>query len=333
VDHARQVRGLYEECGFKAKEIHSQMDSDEQEAVLGELQQGRLDCIVQVQMLGEGFDHPRLSIAAIFRPFRSLSPYIQFVGRAMRVIHENQAGHADNQAFIISHVGLNNDERWEDFKELDLEDQLAFHDWLTTEGQDDEGEGSGSGQPRRFDQGMLVDGEVVSHFIDQTFLDPSDDRVLDQLLEKEIAPGIPLRQLVSRDRLREQLRERLRAHQPPAEERPEAVPVTPQRRRRTTKKRLDERTKSVAARVLRDLKLSPAGRDIGKAIPKGRGLPNRQALFKLLNSDVNEALKIGSRQRNEPTGDDLVTVFNQLDQLGDALRDRIRAVLERKSSA
>ena len=26
-----------------------------------------------VQMLGEGFDHPKLSVAAIFRPFRSLA--------------------------------------------------------------------------------------------------------------------------------------------------------------------------------------------------------------------------------------------------------------------
>ena len=31
-------------------------------------------------MLGEGFDHPQLSVAAIFRPFRSLAPYLQFVG-------------------------------------------------------------------------------------------------------------------------------------------------------------------------------------------------------------------------------------------------------------
>jgi DNA repair protein RadD len=29
---------------------------------------------IQVQMLGEGFDHPKLSVAAIFRPFRSLAP-------------------------------------------------------------------------------------------------------------------------------------------------------------------------------------------------------------------------------------------------------------------
>ena len=66
----------------------------------------------QVQMLGEGFDHPPLSVAAIFRPFRSLSPYIQFVGRVMRVVHENKPDHPDNHGYIVSHVGLSNDDHW-----------------------------------------------------------------------------------------------------------------------------------------------------------------------------------------------------------------------------
>lgn len=64
--------------------------------MLGALRNGSLDCIIQVQMLGEGFDHPKLSVAAIFRPFRSLAPYIQFVGRIMRVIVQNDPTHPDN---------------------------------------------------------------------------------------------------------------------------------------------------------------------------------------------------------------------------------------------
>jgi DNA repair protein RadD len=123
VDHARQVRAIYEECGYRAAEIHSGMDEDEQETVLDKLRLGQIDCIVQVQMLGEGFDHPRLSVAAVFRPFRSLAPYIQFVGRVMRVVMQNQPDHPDNQGFVISHVGLNNDARWAEFRELDLDDQ------------------------------------------------------------------------------------------------------------------------------------------------------------------------------------------------------------------
>ena len=45
-----------------------------QEEILRDLRSGALDAIVQVQMLGEGFDHPPLSVAAIFRPYPVAQP-------------------------------------------------------------------------------------------------------------------------------------------------------------------------------------------------------------------------------------------------------------------
>jgi DNA repair protein RadD len=78
--HARQIRGLYQERGIETREIHSGMAAEEREQILRDLHNGAIDAIVQVQMLGEGFDHPPLSVAAVFRPFRSLSPYIQWSG-------------------------------------------------------------------------------------------------------------------------------------------------------------------------------------------------------------------------------------------------------------
>ncbi|MFN8232237.1 MAG: helicase-related protein [Actinomycetota bacterium] len=109
MDHAREVRSSFQERGLEAREIHSGMPPNEREDILLDLSNGRIDAIVQVQMLGEGFDHPPLSVAAIFRPFRSLSPYIQFVGRIMRVNVQNAPGHPDNQGVVVSHVGLNVD--------------------------------------------------------------------------------------------------------------------------------------------------------------------------------------------------------------------------------
>ena len=78
-------------------------------------------------MLGEGFDHPKLSVAAIFRPFRSLAPYIQFVGRIMRVIVQNDPTHPDNVGHIVTHLGMNLDERLKEFKQFENDDQ-AFWD-------------------------------------------------------------------------------------------------------------------------------------------------------------------------------------------------------------
>src|SRR5258708_30702755 len=84
-------------------------------------------------MLGEGFDHPPLSVAAVFRPYRSLSPYVQFVGRIMRVMFQGDASNPANHGHVISHIGLNNDANWRDFREFDLEDQQVFREWLESQ--------------------------------------------------------------------------------------------------------------------------------------------------------------------------------------------------------
>jgi DNA repair protein RadD len=223
IDHARQVRALYEECGYQAAEIHSDMDPDDRDAVLERLRLAQLDCIIQIQMLGEGFDRPRLSVAAIFRPFRSLAPDIQFTGRVMHVVARDDPAHPDNQARIVSHVGLNNEARWEEFRELDLDDQELVQSWLRGDGQAGS-DGDGEPRPRRFDGGQLVSSEIISHFIDRQFPGPDDDRVLDELLARPVAAGLTISDLVSRDELRVRLRHKRDAQ--PAEA-PAPIPVSP----------------------------------------------------------------------------------------------------------
>jgi DNA repair protein RadD len=322
IDHARQVRALYEECGYQAAEIHSDMDPDDRDAVIERLRLSRLDCIIQVQMLGEGFDHPRLSVAAIFRPFRSLAPYIQFIGRVMRVVVQDEPDHPDNQAHIVTHVGLNNEARWDEFRELDLDDQELVQSWLHG---GSESEGGGEPRSRRFDDAQLVDNEIISHFIDQEYLDPEDDRVLDELLAQRIAGGLTLGDLVSRDQLRQQFRQHREAA--PGEA-PAPIPVSPQRRRRAARSRLDQRTGSVVMRILTDLDLSRPGREVARAgLGAGPG-PNVQAVTILLNREIRS---FAGRARGDLTADETSAALQELDNLGDAVRDRIRESLGRTS--
>jgi DNA repair protein RadD len=318
VDHARQVRALYTECGYTAAEIHSNMDEDEQEAVLERLRTGALDCIVQVQMLGEGFDHPRLSVAAVFRPFRSLAPYIQFVGRVMRVVQQNLADHPDNQGHVVSHVGLNNDERWDEFRELDLEDQELIHGWLAGNPDSSEpSDGSGSSRSRRFDGGLLVDNEILTDFIDRVYLDPTDERVLVEMLDKEVAPGLYLRDVVTVEQLRDALVAK-QTSQPRAE--PMAIPVSPQRRRRAARERLNQRVGSVANRVLEELSLPRNGRQVSR-LAKGPQQANVTVVTRLLNKAVSD--EVGD-ERGEAPAEDLARAFNNLDQIADRVRDDIQ---------
>lgn len=109
--------------------------TDERKAtVFAKLRNNQTDVIVQVAMLGEGFDHPPLSVVAIFRPYRSLSPYIQFVGRVMRTVDQNDPNSPNNQGFVVSHTGLNNEEQWDEFRELDAQDQQTVAGWTRGQG-------------------------------------------------------------------------------------------------------------------------------------------------------------------------------------------------------
>ena len=193
MDHARQIRGLYQERNLETREIHSGQSQEEQDEILRLLRNGTLDAIVQVQMLGEGFDHPPLSVAAVFRPFRSLSPYIQFVGRAMRVNVQRAPNHPDNEGIIVSHVGLNIDRHWEDFKDIDKGDQELFHGWL--EADDNPPKPRTGGPRRRLAPDMIVTGEIVDRFLSDTFLDAADDALIDNAVSVLREQGLDLEAL------------------------------------------------------------------------------------------------------------------------------------------
>lgn len=319
VDHARQVRGIYEQLGMQCREIYAEMEAEKQERVLAELEAGRIDCIVQVQMLGEGFDRPQLSVAAVFRPFRSLSPYIQFVGRIMRVLHQDDPGHPDNRGYVVSHVGLNNDANWRDFRDVDFDDQAVFQKWIKSADDDTESDAEG-GRPRRFDDDMMVNNEIISHFVGQSFLNPDDNRVLDQILANNV-PGtsVPFGKFISREQLKSELKKRQEDLHTTAA----PIPVSPQRRRRSARKRLRERTNSVVARILRDLALSPASWEVSKCGLGARG-NNRAAITQLLNRAINNHVNISSGERNSLTATQAEEVFGKLDAIGDRVRDAVR---------
>ena len=183
----------YQERGLETREIHSGQTREEQEDILRQLRNGTLDAIVQVQMLGEGFDHPQLSVAAIFRPFRSLSPYIQFVGRAMRVNVQRAPGHPDNEGIIVSHVGLNIDRHWDDFKAIDRDDQELVHGWLEADDAPPEPrEGDGR---RRLRPDMVVTEEFIDRFLSDSFLDASEDALIDNAMTVLREQGLDLEAL------------------------------------------------------------------------------------------------------------------------------------------
>lgn len=64
--------------------IHNQLLKKEKDKRLEQLVSGKTRIVVCVNMLGEGFDFPRLKIAAIHDSHKTIAPTIQFIGRFTR---------------------------------------------------------------------------------------------------------------------------------------------------------------------------------------------------------------------------------------------------------
>ncbi|AHJ71462.1 hypothetical protein A254_01877 (plasmid) [Zymomonas mobilis subsp. mobilis NRRL B-12526] len=74
-EHCRQVVEAYVARGMRASYVHSRENAPANEKVMQQLESHELDVIVQVRKLGEGFDHPYLSVAAVFSIFRQPVPF------------------------------------------------------------------------------------------------------------------------------------------------------------------------------------------------------------------------------------------------------------------
>jgi excisionase family DNA binding protein len=313
VNHAKAVRSLFAERSYEAAEIHSDMAPDKQAEVMQKLRSGLLDCIIQVQMLGEGFDHPHLSVAAIFRPFRSLPPYVQFVGRIMRVIVQNDPRHPDNYGFVVTHIGLNLDQQLEDFRDMEREDKAFFEDLISAvepPPPEDITEGNARMKLR---PDMIVEKEIVSEFFEEDFLDTDDGVLFEELKAHAESLGFDGEELL--EALKRKKKEKRRVTEASA-----PFPVLPQRQRREARKRLNEEVNRTSKLLLNRLGLDFSGRDIAFKIFPGRTTGNNfVATVQLVHREIDKKLGIKSGQRDRLRTEDFIIAQESLDEVLNSL--------------
>lgn len=321
IDHARRIRALYQERGLQASEIHSNMSQPEQDRIHQQLKSGELDVIVQVQMLGEGFDHKQLSVAAIFRPYRSLSPYIQFVGRVMRVNRPNKIAHPDNRAVIVSHVGLNIEKHWDDFKLIDDQDQELVGTWLTSPDAPPPRKTSAASTRMPLHPHLGVEREqILDQFLTEEFLDVPLDELPDRVIDALRAQGIdPDAVGIDRDIVIALMDDR-RNDQPI---RPIAQVVQPQARRKAQRVLLAQRIASVAKRICDATGLALGGK---KLVARGGtgARTDLDAAIRLMNIAVDDHVNRPTASRGDWDIQELEDAMNHLDDIGDRVEADIR---------
>ncbi len=125
VAHADNLAALLQEQGIPAAAIHARTDAPARAQAIDSFSHGRLRVLINVAIATEGFDLPDASCVVIARPTKSLSLYLQMVGRGLRP--KEQGGNClilDLAGNALEH-GLPEDDR----------------EWsLTARGEADEGE-------------------------------------------------------------------------------------------------------------------------------------------------------------------------------------------------
>jgi superfamily II DNA or RNA helicase len=82
---AEQLADIYQrQTQLRLKVVHSGLSPRTVKKVLEALGRGELDGVICVNMMGEGFNFPRLKIAAVHVPYKSLEVTLQFIGRFAR---------------------------------------------------------------------------------------------------------------------------------------------------------------------------------------------------------------------------------------------------------
>ena len=280
-DHCIQITEAFQARGLRAAYVHSRESKATNDRILDQLENHELDVIVQARMLGEGFDHKYLSVAMVGSIFANLSPFVQFVGRIMRVIEQNAPGAPLNAGTVVFHAGANVARRWNDFRDFSEADQ-AYFDELLPEAEhvdfdpDDPdnpitivpgGGGVGGLEPVE-----IVEEADVRAATLESIGDPEVDALLQQLADRGITP--------------DQAAEGIRRIQP-----------TRQDQRRARRTALHARIQNETGGVLNRCEISQRGRTLD---PR-RQHDNYTWVIRELNRRVSEAVQPADANREHWT--------------------------------
>lgn len=278
--HCGQIVEAYRARGRRADYVHSREEGEANRRVMDRLENNQLDVIVQVRKLGEGFDHPRLAVAAIFSVFGNLSPFIQFVGRIMRVVRQNAPDDPINRGAVVFHAGANCARRWSDFQEYTEADREFFDQLLPTEGLD-------------FASGDEIEIDPVHRDANESMDVTSQTDIQLQeipLIEDDAEALELLRRLRDRGYSPDQVAEAMGRLQP--------VQVTRVRQRQAGRTGLDMRARTEVGRIFAERGVNHEGRDLDR---QRRGRSNFVVMKSAIDRQINATAGRGPRERSEFT--------------------------------
>lgn len=131
--HAEQIAAIANEQGIPTGHLHYSMTERQIATARARFEQdsGDLQGLVQLKMLGQGYDFPPICVVVPMRPYGSFSEFYQFVGRGIRVLTHpsliGRVGPGEQMLDVIYHAELGLDEHIETiYRENDM-DPITEH--------------------------------------------------------------------------------------------------------------------------------------------------------------------------------------------------------------
>jgi len=97
--HAEHVAQQFRDAGYAAASVDGTMTKEARRDLIAALADGRLNVLTSCELISEGVDVPVVSGAILLRPTKSLSMFLQQVGRCLRKKPDG------SRAVILDHVG------------------------------------------------------------------------------------------------------------------------------------------------------------------------------------------------------------------------------------
>lgn len=98
IDHVKKIVDAFNEEGIPAVHLSSDFDNVTRNRVINDFKDGKVKILANVNIVTEGFDLPAIEAVMLVRPTKSLSLYLQMVGRGLR------PAEGKDRAIILDHA-------------------------------------------------------------------------------------------------------------------------------------------------------------------------------------------------------------------------------------
>lgn len=228
-------------------------------------------------------------MAAVFSIFSNLSPFMQFVGRVMRIIPDSDPHGEVNEGVVVFHVGGNITGVWNDFRDFADADQEFLMNLV--------------------DEDLVEPIDLVTREVGMG----SDERDPIPVITEQREIGLENIDLLPKPTVAQAIKvleDAGVAFTPEQYDQLKRMTPSKQAQRRADQKQLDERVKTLAGGMLAARGLSHAGHDIDKS--------RRQENFVAVKSALDREIKKrvgGKKPRSEYTAAELDSAIGTLDDI------------------